>query len=84
MWLYATPTASLAVLLGAIGGIVPDPLQLAHKLCPRGPLRSLQRFHVWIHTKRKLSWPEGIWSQILFVLVTIALVEIVRNGIQSS
>ncbi|WP_143106047.1 hypothetical protein [Bradyrhizobium sp. Gha] len=84
MWLYATPTAALAVLLGAIGGMLPDPLQLAHKFYPKEPLRSLQRFHKWIHTKRRLRWPEAMGSQFLFVLLTIAVVEIVRACIQSS
>jgi len=83
MLLYATPTAALAVLLGALGGMLPDPLQIAHKLHPREPLRSLQRFHIWIHTKRRLRWPEAIGSQFLFVLVTIAVVEIARAFIQS-
>ncbi len=80
MWLYATPATALTVLLGALGGIVPDPLQLAYNLCPREPLRTIQRFHVWIHAKRKLSWPEGMSSQFLFVLLTIAAVEIIRRA----
>lgn len=84
MWLYATPTAALAVLLGAIGGMVPDPLQVVHKFYPKEPLRSLQRFHGWIHTKRRLRWPEAMGSQFLFVLLTIAVVEIVRACIRSS
>lgn len=84
MWLYGTPTAALAVLLGAIGGMMPDPLQLAHKFYPREPLRSLQRFHVWIHTKRRLRWPEAMGSQFLFVLVTIAVVEIIRACLRGS
>ena len=49
-WLYgATP----AVVAGALGAMLPDPMQLVSKLYPREPLRSLQRFHVWIHAKRK-------------------------------
>lgn len=84
MWLYATPPAALAVLLGAFGGMMPDPLQLAHKFYPREPLRSLQRFHIWVHTKRRLRWPEASGWQFLFVLLTIAVVEIVRAYIQGS
>jgi hypothetical protein len=64
LWLYATPTAAAAVLLGALGAILPDPLQLAYKLWPREPLRTLQRFHGWIHSKKKLRWPIGIASQL--------------------
>jgi hypothetical protein len=79
LWLYASPAAAMAVLLGALGAMLPDPLQIAHKLCPREPLRSLQRFHVWIHTKRRLSWRLGVSSQLSFVLLIIGLVEALRS-----
>jgi hypothetical protein len=36
--------------------MLPDPLQFAHSLFPREPLNTLQRFHGWIHSKRKLAW----------------------------
>src|ERR1700747_3376636 len=75
LWLFASPTAATAVLLGALGAILPDPLQLAHKLWPREPLRTLQRFHRWIHSKRKLRWPIGVASQLSFVLLVISLSE---------
>ena len=81
LWLYATPTAAAAVLLGALGAILPDPLQLAHKLWPREPLRTLQRFHVWIHSKRKLRWPIGIASQLSFVLLVISVSEALRANL---
>jgi hypothetical protein len=29
--------------LGAVAAMVPDPLQVVHALCPREPLKSLQR-----------------------------------------
>ena len=77
-WLYAGPGATLAVLLGAFGAILPDPLQLAYRLYPREPLRSLQRFHRWMHTKHKLSWPWAVSSQGLFVLLIIGIAEFVR------
>jgi hypothetical protein len=72
LWLYASPAAVTAVILGALGAILPDPLQLAHKFYPREPLRTLQRFHVWIHSKRKLGWPIGVTSQLSFVVLVIA------------
>jgi len=81
LWLYATPTAAAAVLLGALGAILPDPLQLAHKLWPREPLRTLQRFHVWIHSKRNLRWPIGIASQLSFVLLVISVSEALRANL---
>ena len=71
-WLYASPTAATAVFLGALGAMLPDPLQLVHKLWPNEPLRTLQRFHTWIHSKRKLDWPIGVTSQLSFVMLVIA------------
>jgi hypothetical protein len=79
LWLYAGPGVTLAVLSGAIGAMLPDPLQLAYGLFPREPLRSLQRFHVWIHMKNRLESSLAAVSQAGFVLLTIGLVEIVRR-----
>ena len=73
LWLYASPGATTAVLAGALGAMLPDPLQLLGKLYPREPLRSLQLFHVWMHTKRKLSWPLGVSSQLSFVALVVGL-----------
>jgi hypothetical protein len=73
LWLYASPGATTAVLAGALGAMLPDPLQLLHKLYPREPLRSLQRFHTWIHTRRRLSWPLGVSSQLSFVALVVGL-----------
>jgi hypothetical protein len=73
LWLYASPGATTAVLAGALGAMLPDPLQLLHKLYPREPLRSLQRFHGWMHTKRKLSWSLGVCSQLSFVALVVGL-----------
>jgi len=53
----------------ARAAMVPDPLQVVHALYPREPLKSLQRFHQWIHAKRKLSWPLGASSQAIFAAV---------------
>jgi hypothetical protein len=73
IWLYASPGATTAVLAGAIGAMLPDPLQVVHKLYPREPLRSLQRFHAWMHTKRRLGWTLGVTSQLSFVALVIGL-----------
>jgi hypothetical protein len=73
LWLYASAGATTAVLAGALGGMLPDPLQLLQKLCPREPLKSLQRFHVWMHTKRKLNWLLGVSSQLSFVALVVGL-----------
>jgi len=66
IWLFATPATIGTILLGAVAAMVPDPLQVVHALYPREPLKSLQRFHHWIHAKRKLSWPLGASSQAIF------------------
>jgi hypothetical protein len=65
--LFATPATITSIMLGALAAMLPDPLQFAHTLYPHEPLRSLQRFHRWIHTKRQLKWPLGVSSQVLFV-----------------
>lgn len=77
-WLYATPGSWPTVLLGALGGMLPDPLQILQRLLPVEPLMSIQRVHIWAHTKRQLDWPLAIVSQPLFVLVVIFVVEVTR------
>jgi hypothetical protein len=84
LWLYATPTAAISVLLGALGAMLPDPLQLAHRLYPREPLRTLQRFHAWIHTNRKLDWPIGVSSQLSFIVLVVLIVAAIRAASPSS
>jgi hypothetical protein len=73
--LFATPTGMSAVVLGACGAILPDPLQFVHAHFPREPLRSIQRFHRWAHTKkpmkRQVVW--GIVSQMALVVMVVAL-----------
>jgi hypothetical protein len=68
IWLFSTPATIATILLGALGGMLPDPLQFAHRLYPHEPLRSLQRFHSWIHSKTKLAWPLGVTTQAAFAL----------------
>jgi hypothetical protein len=76
IWLFATATTIGAILLGAVVAMAPDPLQVVHRLYPREPLKSLQRFHQWIHAKRKLSWPLGASSQAIFA-AAVSLIAIV-------
>lgn len=65
-WLFATPATVWVIVLGALAGMTPDPLQVVHSVFPKQPLTALQRFHRWIHTKRSLRWPLGVSSQALF------------------
>lgn len=67
---------ALTILAGAVGGILPDPLQFVSKKIPHEPLRSLQRFHTWIHTAWHMRetghhW-SGIISQVAIVVLVIA------------
>ena len=55
IWLFATPATIGAILLGALSAG-------RARSVPREPLKALQRFHQWIHAKRKLSWPIGAGS----------------------
>ena len=75
--LFATSGTMAVIALGAVAAMLPDPLQVAYSLYPHEPLKSLHRFHVWIHTRQKLTWPIGASSQALFAaaisVVTMAL-----------
>jgi hypothetical protein len=53
--------------------MVPEPLQFVHSIHPREPLVSLQRFHEWMHSKRKLAWRLGVSSQIAFAVAVSAV-----------
>jgi len=72
LFLFATPATALIIALGAIAGMLPDALQFVYSVYQREPLKSLQRFHSWIHSKRKLQWRLGVSSQAAFaVLVSV-------------
>ena len=52
--LFSQHAPIVVIMLGAIAGMLPDPLQFVHSLHPHEPLATLQRFHWWVHSKRKL------------------------------
>ena len=76
IYFFVSPTSLITILAGAIGGILPDPLQVVAKKFPYEPLRSLQRFHQWIHTSYRLRESKqlvlGVVSQLLFIVLVIA------------
>jgi len=80
--LFTTPTGMCAVILGACGAVLPDPLQFVHAHFPREPFRSIQRFHRWMHTKKPMKkqvvW--GIVSQMALVVVVVALAKAAHDG----
>jgi hypothetical protein len=76
IWLFATSAPVWVVALGALAAMLPDPLQFLHSLHPREPLKTLQRFHGWIHCKRKLAWRLGVSSQIAFAAAITAMTRV--------
>jgi hypothetical protein len=72
--LFASPANFWIVLLGAGMAILPDPLQFLYGRFPREPLRTLQRFHVWIHTEQRLKGRPvfGLTTQLAFVVAVVA------------
>ena len=72
-----TPTSYLLALGGACAGMLPDALQFAYMRFPHQPLTSIQRFHEWIHTTRRMSKQPvlGITSQIALVIASIVAVQ---------
>ena len=70
-----------AVALGALGGILPDALQVVYALCPRGILASLHRFHMRIENEELLRtapvW--GVFSQAVVIIVTFVLARLYIN-----
>jgi hypothetical protein len=53
--LFGSPINYWAILLGAIGAMLPDPLQFIHVRLPHEPLRTLQRLHRWAHTNERIK-----------------------------
>ncbi len=70
---------SVAVFWGAIGGILPDPIQFLYMKWRHEPLRSLQRFHLWIHSKLDIDkkYFVGIVSQVLFIAAVTAISKLI-------
>jgi hypothetical protein len=78
LWLFATPASAWVISFGAVAAMLPDPLQFAHSLFPRQPQNTLQRFHGWIHSKRKLAWRWGVSSQMAFATAVSVLAGAIR------
>jgi hypothetical protein len=79
--IFGTEASLVAVLAGAIGGMLPDPLQFVYTLYPREPLATFQRFHGWMHSKRKLGRLLGVSSQVAFASAVIGTAIAVRLAI---
>ena len=71
---------SLPILIaGALGGIIPDALQLVYMKFRHEPLKSLQRFHIWIQRDHRLESKPfiGIISQIAIIVIITAIAMLV-------
>jgi hypothetical protein len=79
VWLFATPGTMTVTAIGAIAGMLPDPLQFVQSVYRREPLNSLQRFHGWIHSGRKLAWRVGVSSQLAFVAAVAGMAVALLN-----
>jgi hypothetical protein len=73
---FATPDTVWVIVLGALAAMLPDPLQFLYTVYPHGPLKSLQRFHGWMHTKHQIGALVGISSQIVFVAAVVGIKDV--------
>src|SRR6266550_4061628 len=81
--LFASSEGLWSILLGAFGAMLPDPLHTIHAHFPHEPLRSLQRFHRWIHTDKRIKNDIilGVGSQIALVAVVVGLTMVGHYGV---
>ena len=81
--LFASSEGLWSILLGAFGAMLPDPLHTIHAHFPHEPLRSLQRFHRWIHTDKRIKKDLilGVGSQIALVAVVVGLAMMAQYGV---
>jgi hypothetical protein len=73
---FFSPLASFwLIFFGAVAGMLPDPLQFAYAHFKHEPLVSLQRFHLWMHSKNHLENKQllGVVTQLLFLIGIIVL-----------
>jgi hypothetical protein len=85
LFLFSSATNFWAILMGAVGAMLPDPLQFAYTRWPHEPLRTLQRFHLWAHSKKHPhSVVLGVGTQAAFVALVIGLTAAAHRGIFDS
>ncbi len=67
--------------LAASAAMLPDPLQVLHRIYPHAPLKTLQRFHEWMHTDKKLGWRIGVGSQLVFSAMVVMLADVLQRAV---
>jgi hypothetical protein len=80
--LFASAGNQWAILLGAVGAILPDGFQFLTMRFPYEPLRTLQRFHRWAHTDTDIKdrLVLAIGSQAVLVLAVGAVSLAAQSG----
>jgi hypothetical protein len=75
---FGNSVGLVIAFIGAVGGILPDPLQFVYWKIRKEPLISLQRFHLWIHAKTQIkeAWHIGITFQISLMLFTTTVAKV--------
>jgi len=68
-----------AVIAGAFGGMLPDPLQFAYVQWKHQPLISMQKLHDWIHSDRELRKEGRFMLGAISQLAVIAIVVFVAR-----
>jgi len=79
--LFAQSAPIWILMIAAFAAMLPDPLQVVHRLYPHEPLRTLQRFHEWMHTDRKLGWRIGVASQVVFSIGIVVMTDLLQRQI---
>lgn len=66
------------VVIGAIAGILPDPLQFVYWKFRHEPVKSLQRLHVRVHAETDLDARPllGVGSQILLMCLSVIFLKL--------
>lgn len=67
-----------SVIWGALGGVAPDFLQFAYMKIRKEPLISLQKFHIFIHAKRRLDG-QFIIGPILQIVIALSLLFVAHS-----
>jgi hypothetical protein len=80
-WLFATPTHPWLWFFAAGAGMAPDVLHFLYLRCPKGILKSIEDFHVGIHTNIRITRARiGFTLQcITWVLVYCAVRTIIAS-----
>ena len=70
--------AQFTLLAGAVGAMLPDPLQFVYWKFRHEPMYSLQRFHMWMHARKDFddNMPLGVTLQALLILAAVVLADI--------